>query len=91
MLSALRDKLIAESCAFRTETKRAAQVRELTPVERAQLARLHRRLSAVDERVFEVDSALQRIYDDLYGSCEETGRPISPKRLRAMPWTRTAV
>jgi hypothetical protein len=32
-----------------------------------------------------VDAALQRIEDDTYGYCEETGEPISLKRLEARP------
>ncbi len=40
------------------------------------------------DQLFEVDCALQRIRDGTYGFCEETGHPISPARLRAIPWTR---
>ena len=32
-----------------------------------------------------IDSALQRINDGSYGYCEETGEPISIKRLEARP------
>jgi RNA polymerase-binding transcription factor DksA len=45
-------------------------------------------LGAEDDQLFEVDCALQRIRDGLYGLCEETGLPIAPERLRAIPWTR---
>ena len=31
------------------------------------------------------DAALQRIEDNTYGYCEETGEPISLKRLEARP------
>lgn len=41
-----------------------------------------------DDRLFEVDCALQRIRDGLYGLCEETGLPIPPERLQTIPWTR---
>lgn len=40
------------------------------------------------DQLFEVDCALQRIRDGTYGFCEETGHPIPPERLRAIPWTR---
>jgi RNA polymerase-binding transcription factor DksA len=40
------------------------------------------------DQLFEVDCALQRIRAGTYGFCEETGHPISPARLRAVPWTR---
>jgi DnaK suppressor protein len=45
-------------------------------------------LGAEDDKLFEVDCALQRIRDGVYGFCEETGNPIPPTRLRAVPWTR---
>lgn len=45
-------------------------------------------LGAESDKLLEVDGALQRIRDGVYGLCEETGRPIPPERLRALPWTR---
>jgi RNA polymerase-binding protein DksA len=36
----------------------------------------------------EIEAALQRIRRGTYGICEATGKPISPDRLRAIPWTR---
>jgi RNA polymerase-binding transcription factor DksA len=36
----------------------------------------------------EIEAALQRIRKGTYGFCEVTGKPISPDRLRAIPWTR---
>jgi len=35
--------------------------------------------------VAKIDAALQRIQDDTYGYCEETGEPIGLKRLDARP------
>jgi DnaK suppressor protein len=35
--------------------------------------------------IAKIDSALQRIEDGTYGYCEETGEPISLKRLDARP------
>ena len=35
--------------------------------------------------ISKIDSALQRIKDNTYGYCEETGEPISLKRLEARP------
>ena len=35
--------------------------------------------------ISKIDSALQRIEDGTYGYCEETGEPISLKRLDARP------
>ncbi|MBX9738943.1 MAG: RNA polymerase-binding protein DksA [Beijerinckiaceae bacterium] len=35
--------------------------------------------------IAKIDSAMQRIDEGVYGYCEETGEPISPKRLDARP------
>ena len=35
--------------------------------------------------ISKIDGALQRIEDNTYGYCEETGEPISLKRLEARP------
>jgi DnaK suppressor protein len=35
--------------------------------------------------ISKIDAALQRIDDGTYGYCEETGEPISLKRLEARP------
>ena len=35
--------------------------------------------------ISKIDAALQRIEDGSYGYCEETGEPISIKRLEARP------
>lgn len=45
-------------------------------------------LSAGQEALFEVEEALKRILNGSYGVCEETGKPISTARLRAIPWAR---
>ena len=46
------------------------------------------RLSAEQDALYEVEEALRRIADGTYGRCVETGKPIPPARLRAIPWTR---
>jgi DnaK suppressor protein len=35
--------------------------------------------------ISKIDAALHRIEDNIYGYCEETGEPISLKRLEARP------
>jgi RNA polymerase-binding transcription factor len=35
--------------------------------------------------IAKIDAALQRIEDGTYGYCEETGEPISIRRLEARP------
>jgi RNA polymerase-binding protein DksA len=41
------------------------------------------------ERVAEIDSALARLADGRYGTCEQCGQPIGAERLAARPATRT--
>jgi len=45
-------------------------------------------LSAEQDALNEVEDALKRIVGRTYGICEETGKPISAARLKAIPWTR---
>jgi DnaK suppressor protein len=42
-------------------------------------------LPTVRKLISKIDAALQRIEDNTYGYCEETGEPISLKRLEARP------
>jgi len=39
----------------------------------------------------EIDDALQRIEQGVYGTCETTGKPIAKARLEAKPWARYCV
>lgn len=56
--------------------------------ERAERDVLWAELGAESDKLFEIDCALQRIRDGVYGFCESSGRAIPPERLRAVPWTR---
>jgi RNA polymerase-binding transcription factor DksA len=47
-------------------------------------------LSAETDLLYEVNEALRRIHDGSYGVCGQSGRPIPPARLRAVPWARFA-
>lgn len=40
------------------------------------------------QRLEEIEAAIQRIKDGSYGICEQTGKPIPAERLEAVPWTR---
>lgn len=42
-------------------------------------------------QLFEIESALGRIENGSFGSCEETDEPIEVERLRAIPWTRLSI
>ncbi len=45
-------------------------------------------LSAEQDALYEIDQALKRIENGVYGKCELSGEPISEARLKAIPWTR---
>ena len=45
-------------------------------------------VSFEQEKLYEIEAALQRIDDGSYGICEFTGRPIPKTRLDAIPWAR---
>jgi len=47
-------------------------------------------LAEEQDRLFEIEAAIQRILKGRYGICEETGQSIPAARLRAVPWTRYA-
>jgi DnaK suppressor protein len=52
-------------------------------------AELHIQLHQTDGRLLKaIEDALTRIKRGIYGICESCERPISKKRLAAVPWTR---
>lgn len=45
-------------------------------------------LEGNEERLLQaIDSALQRIENGTYGTCQSCGQPIGAERLEALPWT----
>ena len=48
-------------------------------------------MSNEQEALTEIQEAIQRIYDGTYGICQLTGKPIEPKRLLAVPFTRFSI
>ncbi len=42
-------------------------------------------------QLVEIDSALARIENGSFGTCEETEEPIETERLLAIPWTRLSI
>jgi len=49
-------------------------------------------LAAHERRIIdEIDAALARIRDGVYGLCEMTGKPIQPDRLTEIPWARFSI
>lgn len=48
-------------------------------------------LSSEQNALYQIEQALDRIYNGTYGVCELTGKDIDPRRLEAIPWTRFSV
>ena len=90
-----RDKLLAWKDEILRESKITLQTLQEENVSHPDLAD---RASSETDRAIElrardrqrkliskIDAALQRIEDNTYGYCEETGEPIALKRLEARP------
>lgn len=45
----------------------------------------------VKRQLIEIEFALSRMENNIYGYCEITGEPIEESRLMALPWTRYCV
>ena len=45
----------------------------------------------INYQLMEVEMALARIEQGCYGICQETGEPIEPERLMALPWTSLSI
>jgi len=91
-LTRLRDRLSRAHTEHASEANAPAELRGVdlldTTQERLDRDLLWAELAAEDDKRLEVERALQRIRDGVYGFCEETGHPIPLERLRAVPWTR---
>lgn len=88
----LRDTLIGAHAEHETTAADRAELHSVDSVDVAEeriehqiiLAEMH----AEEDRLSEIEAALSRIREGSYGVCEATGEPISPARLKAIPWTR---
>lgn len=49
------------------------------------------RMESESEELDEIDAALERIHDGLYGVCEECGSRLSLERIRAIPYARLCI
>ncbi|KKU51709.1 MAG: hypothetical protein A3F26_03445 [Candidatus Ryanbacteria bacterium RIFCSPHIGHO2_12_FULL_47_12b] len=47
--------------------------------------------SALEEKLREINAALERVKNGTYGKCEKKGEDISEQRLRANPAARTCI
>ena len=83
-----RAKLLAWKDEILRESKLTLQALQEENVNHPDLADRAIELRARDRQrklISKIDAALQRIEDNTYGYCEETGEPISLKRLEARP------
>lgn len=88
----LRDRLMRARFFHAQEATMPLETRGVDAAEAAREQREHEllwtELAKEEDQLFEIDCALQRIRDGVYGLCEETGHTIPPERLLAIPWTR---
>jgi DnaK suppressor protein len=50
------------------------------------------KLKQTDAKILQaIDEALARIEKGAFGICRDCGEPISPARLKAIPWTRVCI
>lgn len=49
------------------------------------------RATAEQKLLYSIDEALKRIEDGSYGNCGECGKPISKKRLKALPYAEVCI
>jgi DnaK suppressor protein len=83
-----RAKLLAWKDEILRESRITLQTLQEENVNHPDLADRAIELRARDRQrklISKIDAALQRIEDNTYGYCEETGEPISLKRLEARP------
>jgi RNA polymerase-binding transcription factor len=52
-------------------------------IERIEQVDVARRL---DEKLADVERALEKLDEGTYGTCDVCGEPIAPERLEAIPW-----
>ena len=48
-------------------------------------------LEQLEAEIEDLDTALRKVDDGTYGTCEICGREITPERLEAVPGTRTCI
>jgi len=50
------------------------------------------KLKQTDAKILQaIEEALVRLEKGTYGACRDCGEPISPARLKAIPWTRVCI
>lgn len=91
-LQALRDSLVSNRAEQALEIAEPLEFHDLDDANSATDEFDHNLALAIlsheEDDLFEVDAAIQRIFDGTYGVCEVTGKIIPESRLRVVPWTR---
>lgn len=92
VLQTLRERLLEDRASRIVDTSEPLEPHSMNIADTATDAFDHDMslsiLSQDEHAIREIDAAQQRILDDTYGICEETGKAIPASRLRALPWTR---
>jgi DnaK suppressor protein len=95
MLHWRREELLKKVTETEAELRWIAGYRDAELEARAQQERMGRLLARLDDRQVyafqEIETALQRVADGSYGTCDDCGQPISSARLQALPATRVCV
>jgi DnaK suppressor protein len=90
-LSRRRSSLLQEVAENQEEMRAVIEQQESELEESAQNDRITRVTSRLNERdqqkIREINIALERIHAGVYGKCKRCGREIGTKRLRALPTT----
>ncbi|CUA83946.1 transcriptional regulator, TraR/DksA family [Chelatococcus sambhunathii] len=87
-LNAWKDEILRESretlAALQNESENHPDIADRASSETDRAIELRAR-DRQRKLIAKIDAALQRIEDGTYGYCEETGEPISLRRLEARP------
>lgn len=90
-----RENLQREIATFDLDAERLREESLSEFEERARTDRTRRLDGRLDERgrreIEEIDAALQRLEEGVFGSCQDCGAPISSARLRAVPTVRRCI
>jgi DnaK suppressor protein len=85
-----RNEIFAEYLQLKENQQQLSQP-EIEPEEQASKWKLAEETFQLDEQeaneIGAIDWALRKIGSNGYGICESCGDPITPKRLKAIPWT----
>jgi DnaK suppressor protein len=84
-----RIKELESSDPFNLETQKSVTFDRSSPDDEAQINEMHERISAqiltLRNQIVRIDSAVERIGNGTYGTCEVCGQPIESTRLSIMP------